>query len=1095
VAATSEQILIEFIADSSQLEGVIPVLQKIGNLSQADADALKKIASQTNSTSRTADAAGTKMGKTIGDVEKKAKKLADTFDKSFKDGMADALAEAGVSLEDFQGALDKAGISLNDVKDKVAEVTAESDGLKKELRETSDAMAVLVKNGQRNSEEYGLLAEKAAELKKAIGDANKDVKAFGSDTRGLDAVQLGARGVAGGFALAEGASALFGQENEDLQKSLLKVNAAMSILAGFKELSDLANSREFASLSALIGAQKLNTLQTNLQAGAESKNIAIRYAAIIAQKALNLVMAISPLGLIAIAVGAIAAAWFIFSKNVAEAAAEQEKLNQALNSAGKYLDIDLKSIDNYSEKLKTVLKERGATTDEITRAEADAANKRIKRINDEITAIAKALNASKATDEEGIKAKQELSQKQLDLQIKLQDEVRDLEIKASEFRRKQYEDDLKSYEAYADARVLEAKKGSIAELQAEIDAVKARAEVTKKLNPDLTKGDLAKLAADTTRQIQELSNQITVQLLTDQKYLMDAKVATLRAGSVEELEERKKIAAKAAEIELAQLGITEAKKQAIRAEEVQTQIEFDRQISDIRIQEELNAINRKIALARTGSEKEYQLQKDSLEKQFQLEINQKGISDSKKLQLTAEYYKKVEDMEREHNLKLAELAINARKLQINADLAELDRASTSENNSQLLELKKQLIDQETALEIVQAQASINNAAELTATLFTIYAQGDAKKAALEDAAKKRTIQDDLEVTNLIIENQKKQAELDASTGSFQKRIAARKEYHKLVIQQIDEEEKAYDEMWAEGLITYEEYNKKLLEIEGKRIDLQIEKEQKKEETIRQIASATVEALQQGADAIFENNAAHRQADLEASLASLQKQHDAEISNKNLTEEQKAAIDDRYRIREAQIKKAAWLKDRQARISQAVVNGLLAATSALATVVPTYPAGAIAAAAAIVSAGISVAKIKSEPIPQFKKGTSKAPPGYALVGEEGPEVVRLNGGEKIWTYSQSQKITDAWRGGSSLTPDQILAGFSPKADNELMGSFTVNKYPGHQIDYDAFGDALAKRIQIPEAVQVQNVIDEDGLALFVHKKGNRTKILNKYYKIN
>ncbi|PVD50804.1 hypothetical protein DC498_17685 [Terrimonas sp.] len=254
--------------------------------------------------------------------------------------------------------------------------------------------------------------------------------------------------------------------------------------------------------------------------------------------------------------------------------------------------------------------------------------------------------------------------------------------------------------------------------------------------------------------------------------------------------------------------------------------------------------------------------------------------------------------------------------------------------------------------------------------------------------------------------------------------------------------------------------------------------------------------QQAINGLYEVAAAKRQEELQRQLDMLSTQRDAELANKSLTEEQKSAIEERYRQKEIQLKKAAYLKERQAKISQAVINGLLAVTNALATA-PTIIAGVALAAVAAATTAVQVSKIKSEPIPQFKKGTRKAPEGYALVGEEGPELVRLNGGERIWSYKQSEKIQEAWKGGSTLTPDQILAGYSPKADNELIHATSTNKFGMMNIDYElmaeSIGDSVAKKLKIPEAVQVHNVIDEDGLALFVQKKGNRTKILNKYYK--
>ena len=54
-------------------------------------------------------------------------------------------------------------------------------------------------------------------MKDAIADTRGEVAYFASDTRRLDAVLGGIQGVAGGFAVAQGAAALFGGENKSFR--------------------------------------------------------------------------------------------------------------------------------------------------------------------------------------------------------------------------------------------------------------------------------------------------------------------------------------------------------------------------------------------------------------------------------------------------------------------------------------------------------------------------------------------------------------------------------------------------------------------------------------------------------------------------------------------------------------------------------------------------------------------------------------------------------------------------------------------------------------------------------------------------------------
>lgn len=56
--------------------------------------------------------------------------------------------------------------------------------------------------------------------------------------------------------------------------------------------------------------------------------------------------------------------------------------------------------------------------------------------------------------------------------------------------------------------------------------------------------------------------------------------------------------------------------------------------------------------------------------------------------------------------------------------------------------------------------------------------------------------------------------------------------------------------------------------------------------------------------------------------------------------------------------------------------------------------------------------------QFARGTQHAPAGYAIVGEEGPEIVKFNGGEKVFSNSQSQGMVG---GGVTINIDKALVG--------------------------------------------------------------------------
>jgi hypothetical protein len=119
-------------------------------------------------------------------------------------------------------------------------------------------------------------------------------------------------------------------------------------------------------------------------------------------------------------------------------------------------------------------------------------------------------------------------------------------------------------------------------------------------------------------------------------------------------------------------------------------------------------------------------------------------------------------------------------------------------------------------------------------------------------------------------------------------------------------------------------------------DQELKDLKKKENEKLAIINAGIQGAQAGADAAFASKKARLQAEMEA-----------ELSNTNLTEKQKAAIKKKYAKEQQRID-----------ITQAIINGALAVGNALATTQPFMPMAIIAAALAATMTGIQIATIKA-----------------------------------------------------------------------------------------------------------------------------------------
>lgn len=121
--------------------------------------------------------------------------------------------------------------------------------LKQQLRQAQNDVTVLSEKFGATSKEAIEAAKRAAQLKDAIGDAKALTDAFNPDAK-FKALSASLSGVAGGFAAVQGALGLLGQEGEDVQKTLVKVQSALALSQGLQTLGESIDS--FKQLSAVV---------------------------------------------------------------------------------------------------------------------------------------------------------------------------------------------------------------------------------------------------------------------------------------------------------------------------------------------------------------------------------------------------------------------------------------------------------------------------------------------------------------------------------------------------------------------------------------------------------------------------------------------------------------------------------------------------------------------------------------------------------------------------------------------------------------------------------------------------------------------------
>jgi hypothetical protein len=354
-----------------------------------------------------------------------------------------------------------------------------------------------------------------------IGDVGSgQVRNLASDTAQLDGAIQAIQGVAGAFQLAQGSAALFGDESEDVQKTLVKMTALLNITNGLQQIQTILQRQSAASLLVVNLQQKALVASKALEGAVESKNIIVRTAAIATQKALNAAQAASPTGLLAVALAGLAVALFAYAQEAETAEEKQVRLNQAqldaLELNNQLNDLYQSNSDKFiadKEKEIAVLRAQGATSVVLAEKELELANLKNRQ-------VATSIGFSSVQ----ISQIGELTAQYGDLLHEL-DRLKSAGADAENNQRKLVESQIELVGAQLDQakKLRDNQNTSRKELAiAEANLIKARQDAAKK-------------AADDAEAIRKRNREIALQRLNDEKAVIETTLVEVKKGTEEEL--------------------------------------------------------------------------------------------------------------------------------------------------------------------------------------------------------------------------------------------------------------------------------------------------------------------------------------------------------------------------------------------------------------------------------------------------------------------------------------------------------------------------------------------------------------------------------
>lgn len=630
---TTEVVLIDFQTDFTQLESATDVLARTGQIDKKLADQFKRTNTEIqnqqkaiNNTAKAMQDASKKEVISIEQVRAEIEAFVNDFIQGFQEGVIEELKNAGIEFDEF------GKVVINNTE----KITKESSGLKQELAGITKRMQELKLAGNETSDEFVTLANRAGQIRDAMGDVSKEINRFASDTKTIDGLIDAATGVAGAFSVAQGVAGAFGDAGEDLQEVLLKVNSALAILQGLQQVGNLLTKDSAA----------VTTINTIAQQG---YNLAIGQS-IGLLKAFRIALALTGIGAVIIGITFLVQ-WLNRSSDAIEANTKAlQKLNDEFERDAKNLDESVDNIKRATAERVAALQTQGATEKQLRAETLNGLKEELQGVfelqqgyREQRDAAEQVLidvaRGNRKFNKEEVEAAEAVVQKFDEFTKRRKDLSTELRVKTQEDLQQTKKEELQSIADSLEARLSAARKNSSEELALNKQLARARAAVElNEAGQNLQQRLL--IEANLQKQLRQLDlefakvrqqdriSALQVQLIAEQGAREQISIRTTQ----QEIDLQKRIIQESARLELLEEGLTANQKLAIQkkalADQAALQRDFDQQTTQQTLEDFISRNNKELANVKLTSKEKLALNEENLIAQAAIEIEaNKGAAD------------------------------------------------------------------------------------------------------------------------------------------------------------------------------------------------------------------------------------------------------------------------------------------------------------------------------------------------------------------------------------------------------------------------------------------------------------------------------------
>lgn len=882
-----------------------------------------------------------------------------------------------------------------------------NQSVKTELKELVQEIALLTVQYRNMSEEEQRSAEgqqiqakmqemtvKAAELKDAIGDVNREISSGANDTNTFSAFSEGINMLISGMGGLTAASHALGIGERDLVKIQTSLQASLTLS---NALTKTQNALQKES-NLMVGIARLqasaHAMAIKMKTAAESDSVIVSKAATVAQKAFNAAANANPYVLLATGIGLLVAAVLGFTKATKSETEEQKKAREEMERSKKeyeeMMDIEKKlgearesGIKSSSEEIGTLYSLYAAATDANVALQArkkavDELQKQYPtyfgNFKDEIIMAGQAEGAyNKLCDAIINKAIAEAKQDLIkEYAAKYVDSIEKMQKARMELRKMEFGDDVaNAIKADEEERAQSGRRI----IDIEEDRLNKINDVHKKKNEEqaaMRRAQLQQELQDAKRQAEEYEKamkEIQKSINVEDLFQTTSGGGGTTTSTVTK-PDKKETAKSYDEIKEIILENT----QSIIAEKIKLTEKGSKEEYDLT----LKYIEAEQMLREIEIDKFYSKQRTELEKSLKEEKITRKQYDEAIIQLESEQGEQVENLIH----KTTKAKIQAQKDYTDAYIDSMEKAFSKEQEMREINLMQDV----TALTNMRAEQEITEE------------EYQARLAELQQKYAEETAEKQIEMLEKVLEAEEltadQRAEISKELAKIKTKAAKDSADAELkVTKQVEKEEEKAEQQREKNVKKFLQEVSKMVGKVNKLVstiyDRQIEDIETQQEAAEKAHDAEIERIEQ-----LEETGAISKEEAEA--------------RKMAAEQRSAEKNEELEKKKAEIKHKQAVWDKAASISEAIIATSLGVAEALKLM---WPMNLVIAALVGAMGAVEIATIAATPIPAYAKGTKGKdghPGGLALVGDAGKkEAVFYN--EKMWITPDKPTLVDMPKG--------------------------------------------------------------------------------------